>query len=158
MKIEIFFYSKGKAKDFLKFLTYRLLKIVLTNYLRRQNIQSSFGWVLKFQNWMSCTTYLGVRSPFDNFCYHQLWYKTPSAMWTEHCDYILVAKEIRLDLKIHQRLCVWPLAKYNGRNCQQLNYLYRINKLFILCDNENWISSCESFYQSDCFGEENNNK
>ena len=67
--------------------------------------------------------YLGVRSPFDNFCYHQLLYKTPSAMWTEQCDYILVAKEIRLDLKIHQRLCAWPLAKYNGRNCQQLSKL-----------------------------------
>ena len=67
--------------------------------------------------------YLGVRSPFDNFCYHQLLYKTPSAMWTEHCDYILVAKEIRLDLKIHQRLYAWPLAKYNGRNCQQLSKL-----------------------------------
>ena len=72
---------------------------------------------------MSYTTYLGVRSLFDNFCYHQLLYKTPSAMWTEHCDYILVAKEIRLDLKIHQRLYAWPLAKYNGINCQQLSKL-----------------------------------
>ena len=109
---------------------------------------------------MSYTTYLCVRSPFDNFCYHQLLYKTPSAMWTEHCDYILVAKEILPDLKKHQRLCAWPLAKYNGRNCQQFIKIkiYRINKLFIVCDIENRISSCESLDQSDCFREENNNK